>query len=126
MDLSKIGAGSKYKPNADGTVSDEEQDEFERDLTPEELIEFDPTGQMSLIEQFKTEMDGVKWPTPGAVARQFLLAMAALAFMVWFILFMDQFLRTNFMEIGLYPNPEETAAEIERLGLKNMAPPGSQ
>lgn len=78
---------------------------------------YDPTGQMSFIDQFKTEMAGVKWPTPGAVARQFVVAVVTLAFMLWFIITLDTFIRTNFMEFGLYPKPEDTMAEIERLGL---------
>ena len=88
-----------------------------KDFTDEERAAYDPTGELSFIEQFKVEIDGVKWPSPGTVARQFAVAIVTLAFMLWFIISLDEFIRSQYMSLGLYPKPEDTMAEIERLGL---------
>jgi len=113
LDLSKINGGIPKKKEDDNDMFDEDFSDF----TDEMKANYDPTGEMSYIEQFQTEMAGVKWPTPGAVARQFVVALVTLAFMIWFIISLDTLIRTNFMEFGLYPKPEDTMAEIERLGL---------
>mmetsp|Transcript_4971 Transcript_4971/g.6747 ORF Transcript_4971/g.6747 Transcript_4971/m.6747 type:complete len:253 (-) Transcript_4971:20-778(-) len=114
LDLSKVQAGIP-KPTDDSDL-DPFSDDF-KDFTDEERAAYDPTGELSFIEQFKVEIDGVKWPSPGTVARQFAVAIVTLAFMLWFIISLDEFIRSQYMSLGLYPKPEDTMAEIERLGL---------
>lgn len=105
---------------SDDPMDDPFGDELAKNLTDEEKAEFDPNGQLPVLERYMSEVKMVKWPGPGTIFRQFVVAILALGGFIALILELDSFLKTTYEQIGLYPNKEDTIQQIEKLGLKKQ------
>lgn len=94
LDLSKFGLGS---------IGQDPEDE----LTEEEMVKIDATGQKNLFEQAIDELNSAKFPGVGATIRQTGFMLIIFAFTAGYILLLDETVRNLYTDNGLIPRPDQ-------------------
>lgn len=91
--------------------------EPEAEMSEEEMIEADPDGQLSFMEQAMKEIKAATWPTPAAVIKEVALLLIVGGLSGVILINWDNVLREFYTNVGLIPSPEEITKGTENLVL---------
>lgn len=86
-------------------------------MSEEEMMEADPVGTMSVVDQLKDTVDSATWPTPQSAVKDVLILISTVLLTTTLVLGWDGFLREAYTDIGIIPRQEETVNAIDQ-GLK--------
>jgi preprotein translocase subunit SecE len=90
----------------------------ESEMTPEDIVEADPTGQLPLPEQVNIELAGATWPTFPAAVKEVFLLIAVVIFTGGLIIGWDNVLREFYTNtLGIIPTKEEIMSGSENMVL---------
>jgi hypothetical protein len=91
--------------------------EPELEMTPEEMAEADPVGQMSIPEQFMDTMKTATWPKLTKVFKDVFILVTTILLSALLLVGWDGFLRDTYTSLKLIPTPEQITQPADNLVL---------
>lgn len=113
--ISTVGPSSSAKDDVPSMFYEPEDD-----MSEDDIKEADPTGQLSIQEQFATEIGAATWPTAANTLKRVGLLLALAFFTGGIIIGADIFLRDFYTNLNLIPRKEDIMN-----GAENMVLPDS-
>eukprot|EP00339_Tiarina_fusa_P002805 CAMPEP_0116998254 /NCGR_PEP_ID=MMETSP0472-20121206/1392_1 /TAXON_ID=693140 ORGANISM="Tiarina fusus, Strain LIS" /NCGR_SAMPLE_ID=MMETSP0472 /ASSEMBLY_ACC=CAM_ASM_000603 /LENGTH=287 /DNA_ID=CAMNT_0004697355 /DNA_START=78 /DNA_END=941 /DNA_ORIENTATION=- len=89
----------------------------EAEMSEAEMVEADPVGQMSILDQVSKELSESTFPTPFAALKEVFLLIFIILFTAFVITQWDSFLRDVYTGFGFIPTQEEIMQGAENLAL---------
>jgi len=114
LDLSQI---SEQAPRGDAEDVPAMFFEPEAEMTPEEMVEADPDGQMNYLEQVMNEVKAATWPTPAAALKEVFVLIIVATSTCFGIIAWDNLLRDTYTNLGFIPRSEDIMKGSENLVL---------
>jgi uncharacterized protein YcgL (UPF0745 family) len=94
-----------------------------KDMTDEEMIEADPTGQLPIFEQFMKVIKMAKFPEPSSVVFEVIILVVTIVVTATVISSWDNVMRECAFYFHMVPRPEETLAGMDDMVLPDTPAP---
>lgn len=94
-----------------------------KDMTDEEMVEADPTGQLPVFEQFMRVMKMAKFPEPSSVVVEVIILVVTIVVTATVISTWDNVMREGAFYFHMVPRPEETLAGMDDMVLPDTPAP---
>mmetsp|Transcript_1683 Transcript_1683/g.1828 ORF Transcript_1683/g.1828 Transcript_1683/m.1828 type:complete len:372 (-) Transcript_1683:86-1201(-) len=88
-----------------------------KDMTEEEMIEADPTGQLPIWEQFTLTLGKAKYPPPSELVVEVIILVVTITVTATVIYSWDNLMRECAFYFSMVPRPEETLQNMEGMVL---------
>jgi len=88
-----------------------------KDMTEEEMIEADPTGQLPIWEQFTLTLGKAKYPPPSDLVVEVIILVVTITVTATVIYSWDNLMRECAFYFSMVPRPEETLQNMEGMVL---------
>jgi hypothetical protein len=116
IDLTQISQTKPRGPKDDDALASIFY-EPEMDMTPEEMAEADPVGQLPIPDQIMDTIKTATWPKPGKAVKDVVILVSTVALSALLLVAWDGFLRDFYTSFNFIPTPEQVTQPTDNLVL---------